>query len=167
MPLAPEKLAERARAVRLVVFDVDGVLTDGSIVFGPSGEALKAFHARDGMGMVLLRRAGFEVAILSARRTPIVDARMRDLGVALVDQGGQDKTEGLARLLATTGATGAQTAYMGDDVNDLPVFGRVGLSACPADAMAAVRAQADFVAAAAGGRGAARELCDLVLGART
>jgi 3-deoxy-D-manno-octulosonate 8-phosphate phosphatase (KDO 8-P phosphatase) len=159
-------LAERARHIRLVVFDVDGVLTDGRLYFGPQGEALKAFHARDGLGILRLRKAGVEVAILSARRSDLVDVRMADLGVRYVLQGADDKLAGLAQLLEATGVPPAQVAYMGDDVNDLPCLEQVGLAACPSDALPALRVRADFVAVERGGEGAARELADLVLEAR-
>lgn len=162
---APE-LVERARAVRLVVFDVDGVLTDGTLTYGAQGEALKTFHTHDGHGMVLLRLAGIEPAILSARDSEIVRTRMRELGVKHVVQGARDKSAGLDRLLAATGVAEHEVAYIGDDVNDLPVLVRVGLAACPADAAEEVRRKVHLIARRNGGKGAARELCELVLKAQ-
>lgn len=166
MPLSTDEVVERARRVRLLVFDVDGVLTDGRLVYGPDGEATKTFHVRDGFGIVLARLAGIPSAILSARDTEIVRTRMRELGVFLLEQGAHDKAAGLRRLAARTGIEPGEMAYMGDDVNDLPVFDHVLLSSCPADAAAEVRVRADFVAVAGGGQGAARELCERVLAAQ-
>ena len=166
MPLDAATLEARARRIRLVVFDVDGVLTDGRLTYGPDGEALKTFDVRDGHGIVLLRLAGIESAILSARDSEIVRARMRELGVRLVEQGRRDKSAGLDDLLARSGRLPEEVAFIGDDVNDLPVLARVGLSAAPADATAEVLAKVDFISSRPGGRGAARELAELVLRAQ-
>ncbi len=166
VPLAREELLVRARRVRLVAFDVDGVLTDGRLTYGPQGEALKTFHTRDGHGMVLLRLAGVPCAVLSARDSEIVRTRMRELGVFLLFQGERDKASGFERLCEAAGVLPDEIAYMGDDVNDIPVLERCGLAACPADAAAEALAHAHFVASQGGGCGAARELCDLVLAAR-
>jgi 3-deoxy-D-manno-octulosonate 8-phosphate phosphatase (KDO 8-P phosphatase) len=166
VPLPREELESRAKRIRLVVFDVDGVLTDGLLTYGPQGEALKTFSTHDGHGMVLLRLAGIPCAILSARDSEIVRTRMRDLGVPFVLQGQRDKGAGLDRLLALSGRDASEIAYMGDDVNDLPALARVGLPACPCDATPEVRAMAAFEATRPGGRGAARELAELVLKAQ-
>jgi 3-deoxy-D-manno-octulosonate 8-phosphate phosphatase (KDO 8-P phosphatase) len=166
MPLAPDVLAARARRIRLAVFDVDGVLTDGLLHYGPEGEAWKTFHVRDGHGIVLLRLAGVPSAVLTGRESEAVRARMRELGVRHVVTGCRDKGKGLEALLARAGVAAEEAAYMGDDVNDLPAFDRAGLSACPADADASLLARADLVVRAPGGRGAARELCDLLLAHR-
>jgi 3-deoxy-D-manno-octulosonate 8-phosphate phosphatase (KDO 8-P phosphatase) len=166
MALSLDALQERAARVRLVILDVDGVLTDGTLTYGPTGEALKTFHTRDGHGLVLLRLAGLPSAILSARDSEIVRTRMRELGVRHVLQGQRDKTRGLERLIELTGLTPDAMAFMGDDVNDLPVLTQVGLSAGPADAAPEVLARVDFVARSPGGRGAVRELCELVLKAQ-
>src|SRR5262249_18821375 len=122
--LPPMDLAARARDVRMLVLDVDGVLTDGSLFYGPSGEALKRFHTRAGHGLGLLRKAATDAAILSARSTPIVEARARDLGIATVLQGEAEKGVGLDRLLQRTGMSEGAIGYIGDDVNDLPVLAR-------------------------------------------
>lgn len=166
MPLDVPTLEGRARNIQLVLFDVDGVLTDGSLTYGPSGEALKTFHVRDGHGIVLLRLAGIRTGILSARDSEIVRARMRELGVTLLSQGQRDKSVGLDQLLQRAGVDASAVAFMGDDVNDLPVLARVGLSAAPADAEPDVLARVDFIAQRAGGQGAARDLCDLILRAQ-
>jgi 3-deoxy-D-manno-octulosonate 8-phosphate phosphatase (KDO 8-P phosphatase) len=159
-------LIERARRVKLAVFDVDGVLTDGTLTYGPEGEALKTFSVHDGHGIVLLREAGVTCAILSARDSDIVRVRMKDLKVPHVLQGERDKRAGFERLLALTGMGADEVAYIGDDVNDLPVLKVVGLSACPADAAPEVRPAVHLVCAKPGGRGAVRELCELILKAR-
>lgn len=166
MALPTEQLLERAKRIRLVIFDVDGVLTDGRMTYGPNGEATKTFHVRDGHGIVLLRLAGLQTAILSARNSEIVRTRMRELGVKHLVLGERDKTLGLARILEATDVSADQAAFIGDDVNDVPVFPLVGLSACPADAAAEARERADFVTSSGGGQGAARELCELVLKAQ-
>jgi 3-deoxy-D-manno-octulosonate 8-phosphate phosphatase (KDO 8-P phosphatase) len=166
MPLDAATLEERARKIQLVLFDVDGVLTDGTLTYGPNGEALKTFHVRDGHGIVLLRLAGIRTGILSARDSEIVRSRMRELGVTLLSQGQRDKSRGLDDLLLRSGVDASAVAFMGDDVNDLPALARVGLSAAPADAEPDVLARVDYVAPRAGGLGAARNLCELILKAQ-
>ena len=160
------ELQTRARAIRLAVFDVDGVLTDGLLTYGPSGEATKTFNVHDGHGLVLLRLAEISTAILSARDSEIVRTRMRELGVRYVLQGRRDKAQGLDELLRVTELEASQVAYIGDDVNDVPVLRRVGLAACPADARPEAKEAAHLVTSASGGRGAARELCELILKAQ-
>jgi 3-deoxy-D-manno-octulosonate 8-phosphate phosphatase (KDO 8-P phosphatase) len=156
----------RAANVRLLILDVDGVLTDGRLYFGPHGETLKVFHVRDGHGIKLLREAGIEVAILSSRHSEMVAARARELGLARVLQGQADKIAGYERLLAVTGTTPAQCAYMGDDWPDLDVLTRVGFAATVADAAPEVRKVSHWVAPAAGGRGAVRQLAEFILRAQ-
>jgi 3-deoxy-D-manno-octulosonate 8-phosphate phosphatase (KDO 8-P phosphatase) len=160
------RAAVRAAGVRLVVLDVDGVLTDGRLYFGPDGEALKVFDARDGHGVRLLREAGLTVALLSSRASPIVDRRASELDIAPVLQGERDKLAGLNRLLAATGIAAAECAYMGDDWPDLPVMERVGFAAAVADAAPEVRRAAHWIAEAEGGRGAVRALAEYVLRCR-
>ena len=160
---AREELEARAAAVRLIVFDVDGVLTDGGLYYGPDGEALKRFDVRDGHAMALARKAGLPCAWLTARSSPMVELRARELGIAIVRQGRRHKLEGLEEILGELATPPEACAYMGDDLNDLAPMARVGLPACPADAASEVRAQALFVAHHPGGRGAARELIELCL----
>jgi 3-deoxy-D-manno-octulosonate 8-phosphate phosphatase (KDO 8-P phosphatase) len=155
----------RAR-VRLLVLDVDGVLTDGSLWFGADGEVMKPFHVHDGLGIKQLLAAGIEVAIISGRRHPAVDARMRDLGVKRVMQGVDDKRAALASLLADTGIAAAEAACLVDDVPDLPLLQGVGLPAAVADAHPAALAAARHVTQRPGGRGAVREFCDWLLASR-
>jgi len=157
---------ERAAQVRLMIFDVDGVLTDGRLYYGAGGEAMKAFDVHDGHGVKLLREGGIEVAILTARQSEIVNTRARELGVARVVQGATDKVAGFERLLTDTDTQAHQCGYIGDDWPDLAVLARVGFAATVADAAPEVRAAAHWIAAAAGGRGAVRELAEFVLRAQ-
>lgn len=159
--------ALRAARVRLVVLDVDGVLTDGRLYFGADGEALKVFDVRDGYGVRLLREAGLGVALLSSRASPIVERRADELDISPVLQGERDKLAGLDRLLRSVGVPAAECAYLGDDWPDLPVMARVGFAAAVADAAPEVRRAAHWVAPAGGGRGAVRALAEFVLRSRT
>ena len=158
--------AVRAARVRLVVLDVDGVMTDGRLYFGPEGEALKVFDVRDGHGVRLLREAGLSVALLSSRSSPIVARRAGELDITPVLQGERDKLAGLNRLLAATGVAAEDCAYMGDDWPDLPVMAQVGFAAAVADAAPEVRRAAHWIAQAEGGRGAVRALAEYVLRCR-
>lgn len=158
-----DELRRRAAQIELLVFDVDGVLTDGGLNYGPDGELFKRFDVKDGMGIVMARLVGLPSAILTARTSKIVEVRARELGIPTVFQGRKDKTQGLLDLLAQTGTSPSRCAYMGDDVNDLGPMGIVALSACPSDAVSEVRKHASYVAHLPGGRGAARELIDLCL----
>jgi 3-deoxy-D-manno-octulosonate 8-phosphate phosphatase (KDO 8-P phosphatase) len=158
--------AERAAAVRLMILDVDGVLTDGRLYYGPSGEAMKAFDVRDGHGIKLLREGGVQVALLTARSSQIVATRARELGIERVEQGASDKVAGLERLLAATAVSANACGYIGDDWPDLAVMARVGFAATVADAALEVRAAAHWVAECPGGRGAVRELAQFVLRAQ-
>lgn len=153
----------RAQPIRLLVVDVDGVLTDGSIFMDNEGQEYKAFNVRDGHGLKLLQRAGLMVAIITGRSSGVVAHRARELGIAHVFQGIQDKRLAYAELKLATGLADHQIAYMGDDVVDLPVMVRVGLAAAPGDAHPLVQAQSHYVARQPGGRGAVRELCELLL----
>lgn len=166
MNVADEDLLRRAAAVRLAVFDVDGVLTDGRLFIGPAGEALKAFHVRDGHGLKTLARAGVEVALLTGRSSNIVTVRAQELGITRVAQGVQDKALVLAEWMAECALQAEQVAYLGDDEPDLGPMALAGLPAAVADAHPRVRAAARYVTAARGGRGGARELCDLILTSR-
>lgn len=159
-------LAARAARIRLAVFDVDGVFTDGRLLFGPQGEALKQFHVRDGHGIKRLRAAGIAVAVISGRSSAIVAARMAELGVDEVHQGHDDKLPVLRALLARRGVADQECCYCGDDEPDIAPLRAVGLPCAPADAHPAVLAVASVVTVAGGGAGAVREVCDLLLAAR-
>lgn len=158
-----QELHTLASKVQLVVFDVDGVLTQGGLHYGPQGEVMKTFHVRDGHGMVLARLLGLKVAWLTARSSEIVATRAKELGVTQVLQGQKDKKSGMLRILAEANLAAEQVAYMGDDLNDLPPLSMVGLPSCPADAVLEVRQEALFISKNGGGQGAARELLELVL----
>ncbi|MFO1466952.1 MAG: HAD hydrolase family protein [Steroidobacteraceae bacterium] len=158
--------ATKLATIGLVVFDVDGVLTDGRLYFGARGETLKVFHVRDGHGLKLLPQAGVEVAIISGRRSAALTARMRELGVRHVVQGCADKVEALRRIAGKAGVPLLRCACLVDDTPDLPLMSAVGFAAAVADAHPLVRRAAHWVSRTPGGRGAARELCDAILRAR-
>jgi len=163
-PAFPRALVARAARIRLVLLDVDGVLTDGRIWYGPAGEALKAFDVRDGHGIVMLRDQ-VDFGVISGRSGATSEARLRDLRFKHLVFGERDKLDGYAQL-AHLGVPDDEVAYMGDDVNDVPLLRKVGLAACPADAHPAVKDAVHLVSRAPGGRGAVRELCDLILRAK-
>ncbi|HSP00586.1 MAG TPA: HAD-IIIA family hydrolase [Thioalkalivibrio sp.] len=154
---------ELARDIQLVLFDVDGVLTDGSLFIGDGGEQYKAFNSKDGHGMRMLVDSGVQVGILTGRSSDVVAHRMRDLGIDLVVQGRRDKLNALDGLLEQAGVSAGHTAYVGDDVLDLPVMRRVALAIAVADAHPLVQQHAHWVTALPGGRGAAREACEFIL----
>jgi len=157
---------QRAARVRLMVLDVDGVLTDGRLFFGPQGEALKVFDVRDGHGIKMLLAHGVAMAILSARSSAIVEARARELGITHVLQGQSDKEQGFTDLLLETALTAADCGYAGDDLPDLPVLRAVGFAATVADACDEVKAIAHWIAPRPGGSGAVRALAEYVLRAK-
>ena len=158
-----DAIEKKAAGIRLVVFDVDGVLTDGSLILGESGNEYKIFHVRDGQGLVMLRDSGCKVAVITARNSRIVAERMQSLGIEYVFQGQSDKGKAMDNLLQKTGIEQAHTAYVGDDFLDLPAMKKAGLAIAVADAHPLVREQADWVTNASGGRGAAREVCELIM----
>ena len=161
-----QSVYEKAKKVRLVIFDVDGVLTDGMLYLTDSGEEIKAFNARDGHGMKMLRESGVELAIITGRASRCVEQRASNLGIELLFQGAADKARVYADLLAARKLDAGATAYMGDDVIDLPVLRRCGLALTVPDAPLAVKQHADYVTRAHGGRGAAREACELIMHAQ-
>ncbi len=150
-------------SIRLLVLDVDGVLTDGRLYFGPRGEALKAFHVRDGVGLKQLQRAGLQVAVISGRRSRMVAARCRELGVRHILQGVSDKLAALKRLCARLKLTTEACACVGDDLPDVPLMRAAALSFAVADAHHSARRAADVVTRLPGGCGAVREVCDHLL----
>jgi len=146
-----------------MVFDVDGVMTDGGLWYGPHGEVFKRFDVKDGHALVLARLTGLPAAILTARTSEIVAVRGAELKLAKVMQGKKDKGPALLELCAELKVAPSECSYMGDDVNDLAPMRQVGLAACPADAAPEARAASHFVAPSRGGHGAVRELCELVM----
>jgi 3-deoxy-D-manno-octulosonate 8-phosphate phosphatase (KDO 8-P phosphatase) len=160
-----DAVLERARAIRLLVLDVDGVLTDGRLYISAAGEELKVFHVRDGSGLVAIQRAGITVAIISGRDSPAVTRRATELGIRHVHQGVADKGALLDRLLDELGIAAEETACVGDDTPDAPMLRRAGLAIGVADAHPALLAAAHWVTKSNGGQGAVREVCDLLLSA--
>ena len=157
---------KRAARVRLVAFDVDGVLTDGGLYIGDNGVEYKAFYSRDGHGMRMLIDSGVDIGVITGRRSQLVADRMASLGVAHVYQGCRDKGPGFESLLKDTGLKGEEVAFVGDDVMDLPAMNRAGLAVAVADAHPLVIEQAHWKTASPGGRGAVREVCELVMRAK-
>lgn len=160
------RAAPRASRVRLLVLDVDGVLTDGGLFVSASGEEAKRFHVHDGLALVAARRAGLQIAVLSSRASAAVTRRMAELGVSEVHQGVADKAGALDALRERLGLAVADVAMMGDDLQDLPAMGRAGLALAPANAAAEVRRAAHWVARRRGGDGAVREAVEMLLKAR-
>jgi 3-deoxy-D-manno-octulosonate 8-phosphate phosphatase (KDO 8-P phosphatase) len=150
----------------LLICDVDGVLTDGRVIFDAAGVESKEFHVRDGAGLKYWIRAGHQAALLTGRESTVVARRAAELGITLVEQGALDKLPALGRLLAAAGCTAAEAAYVGDDLPDLPAMRAVGFSAAVADATEEVLEAADYVTTARGGAGAVREVVELILKAQ-
>lgn len=156
----------RAARVQLMIFDVDGILTDGSLHYGPDGEMIKTFNVLDGHGIKLLQQSGVATAIISARKSPIVARRASDLGIQHLFQGVHDKRAAFEELLALTGTREDACGFIGDDVIDLPILLRVGFAASVPNAHGEVKTRVHYVTQASGGRGAARELCDFIIRAQ-
>jgi len=165
-PDYPQEVKERAKNIRLLILDVDGVLTDGRLYFGPQGETLKVFHVRDGHGIKMLQRAGIEVAFLSGRRSDAAYHRAKELGVSRFYEGSRDKVTVLEEIMGAMQIEAAAVAAVGDELVDLPLFSRVGLGVAVADAAPEVKAASHWVTNLPGGRGAVREVCDLLLKAQ-
>jgi len=166
MPEFDALLLQRAARVRLLALDVDGVLTDGRLYFDRHGNELKAFHTRDGLGLRVLQRCGLTVALITGRSSEMVTARARALGIEHVYQGANDKLSAYHDLLERTGQVDDAVCYAGDDWVDLPLLQRVGLAVAVPDADDAVRDCAHWVTARAGGQGAVRDICNLLLEAQ-
>lgn len=158
-----QELYAKARQVRLAVFDVDGVFTDGTLYLTDGGEEIKAFNSLDGHGLKMLRESGVELAIITGRTSKSVALRAKNLGIELVYQGIEDKARAFAELLAARRLDAAATAYMGDDVVDLPVLTRCGLALTVPAAPLLVKQHAHYVTRAGGGHGAVREVCELIM----
>ncbi|MCO5762646.1 MAG: 3-deoxy-manno-octulosonate-8-phosphatase KdsC [Gammaproteobacteria bacterium] len=159
-------ILERASRIRLAIFDVDGVLTDGSLFIGDDGQEYKAFNSRDGHGMTMLRQTGVTLAIITGRSSEVVRIRMTSLGINHLYQGIQDKLMAYEELKQSLNLTDEAIAYVGDDVVDLPVLRRAGLAVAVADAHPLVQRHAHWRTASPGGRGAARDLCELLMEAQ-
>ncbi|GGE48591.1 hypothetical protein GCM10007421_23580 [Halopseudomonas oceani] len=161
-----EKLIDRAKAIRLAIFDVDGVLTDGRLYFMPDGTEFKSFNTLDGHGIKMLIASGVEVAIISGRKSPLVERRAANLGIKHLIQGREDKLTALAELREIVPVEMQEIAFLGDDLPDLPVMRRVGLGMAVASADGFVREHAHGITSASGGGGAAREFCELIMRAQ-
>ena len=161
-----DDLTARLQQLRLMAFDVDGILTDGRLYFSDDGTEFKSFHTLDGQGMTMLRDAGIKLALITSRRSALVERRARDLGVHFCYQGVQAKRETLDEILDELKLQPAQAGYMGDDLLDLGALGRAGFAATVPAAPAAVRSRCHYVTGAPGGGGAVREVCELILGAQ-
>lgn len=164
--MTEESLVARLQRIELLVLDVDGVLSDGRIIYSDAGAELKAFHVRDGSGLKLWEREGKKSAIITGRRSPIVERRAKELGVEMVVQGADDKHASLRRVLEALQLSADQACAMGDDIVDAGMMRACGLAATPADANDEAKAVADFVTAARGGRGAVREVIEWILRAQ-
>lgn len=153
----------RATRIKLAAFDIDGVMTDGGLHYTDDGGELKTFNVQDGLGIVLMRRAGFELAIVTGRTSGVVESRASDLGIHHVFQGVADKRATVAGLLEKLGLQWSECAYMGDDLIDLSVMAQCGLAIAPANARPVVKAHAQLVTDAAGGQGAVREAIEFIM----
>ena len=160
------ELYDRARRIRLVIFDVDGVLTDGSLFITDAGEEFKAFHSHDGHGMKMLKATGVQLAIITGRTSRTVELRAKNLGVAILYQGVEDKLAVFEEILSSFGFEHEACAYMGDDVVDLPVMRRCGLAVAVPAAPPLVKSHAQYVTRQPGGRGAVREVCEIIMHAQ-
>lgn len=158
-----DTLLAKAAKIKLLLLDVDGVLTDNKLFYGDNGVEYKSFHTRDGHGMVMLQKSGIEIGIITGRQSELVKRRMQDLKVAHLYQGVPDKLPTFLALMEKLGIELEEVAYMGDDILDLPILTRVGLSATVANADPEVLKRVDFISQNRGGEGAVRELCELIL----
>lgn len=161
-----QAIYQQAKAIKLVIFDVDGVLTDGRLFIGDDGQEYKAFHSRDGLGMTMLQRTGVTIGIITARQSNVVKVRMESLNINHLYQGQQQKRPAYEQMLQQLQLTPTQVAYVGDDLIDLPIMTRVGLSVAVADAHPLVKQQAHWITPNPGGAGAARDLCELIMHAQ-
>jgi 3-deoxy-D-manno-octulosonate 8-phosphate phosphatase (KDO 8-P phosphatase) len=158
-----KKVREKLEGIKMLILDVDGVMTDGRIIMDGDGREMKNFYVRDGHGLVMLQRHGIRVAILTGRTSSVVDHRARDLKITEVYQGALNKKAVFARILEKNSLAPEQTAYLGDDIVDIPVLKRVGFSAAVADAVDEVKKHVDYVTVCRGGQGAVREICEMLL----
>ena len=154
---------EKAKNIRIVIFDVDGVLTDGSLYLTDAGEEIKAFNSRDGHGMKMLKASGIELAIITARESRSVRLQAENLNISLLYQGEKNKLKVFESLITKLGLGKSSCAYVGDDLIDLPVMTRCGLSICVPSAPALVKKHAHYVTNSEGGHGAVREVCELIM----
>ncbi len=155
--------ANKAEPIKLILLDVDGVLTDGGITYATADSESKCFDIQDGMGITMAVRSGLKVGVLTGRMSPMVERRARELKIGVVKQGYHEKLAGWEEILREEQVQGSEIAYIGDDVQDLPVLWRAGFSCAPANAVAEVKSEVDYVCQRSGGHGAVREFIDLLL----
>lgn len=158
-----KKISEKLAKIKMLILDVDGVMTDGGILMDSDGREMKKFNVRDGHGLVMIQRHGIQVAILTGRTSAVVEHRARDLRISEVYQGALNKKEVFATILEKNRLAPEEIAYMGDDIVDIPVLKMVGFSAAVADALDVVKRSVDFVTVQPGGKGAVREVCEMLL----
>lgn len=158
-----KEILEKLKKIKMLILDVDGVMTDGKIIMDSEGREMKNFNVRDGHGLVMLQRYGIRVGILTGRTSTVVDHRARDLKITEVYQGALNKKDVFATILEKNGVEPEAIAYLGDDIVDIPVLKRVGFSAAVADAMELVKKSVDYVTVHKGGEGAVREICEMLL----
>jgi len=161
--MTKKNIQEKLKKVKMLMLDVDGVMTDGGIVMDDDGREMKTFNVRDGHGLVMIQRYGLQVAILTGRTSAVVEHRARDLKIAEVYQGALNKKDVFEEILKKNNLTAEAIAYMGDDIVDIPVLKRVGFSATVADAVELVKKSVDYITVNPGGRGAVREICEMLL----
>ncbi len=161
-----QDILAKASIVKLLICDVDGVMTDGRLFFSDAGLEYKAFHSRDGLGIIMLQRSGIPLAIITARRSDVVTHRMKNLHIELVFQGQKNKLQAFDEICQQLDLQPEQIAYIGDDLVDLPVMKKVGLSIAVADAHERVKQHADWVTSHSGGQGAVRDVCELLMQAQ-
>ncbi len=159
-------IQQKAAQIRLVIFDIDGVLTSGALFIGDDGQEYKAFHSRDGHGLRMLQDSGVQVAIITGRSSKVVQHRAKDLGIQHVYQGRREKLPAFEELLQATGFSAEQVAYVGDDVMDLPIMIRTGLAIAVQDAHSLVKKKAHWLTPSNGGMGAGRDVCELIMDAQ-
>lgn len=161
-----QDILDKAAKIKLLVFDVDGVLTDGSLIIGDAGEEYKAFYSKDGLGMKMLQQTGVQIAVITARRSNVVIHRMQSLGIKHIYQGQSDKLPAFKQILNELNLSAEQAAYVGDDVIDLPVLLQAGLAITVQDAHPLAKQHAHWQTPQCGGRGAARDVCELIMQAQ-
>ena len=164
--MTKKNLQEKLKKIKMLVLDVDGVMTDGSIIMDSDGREMKNFNVRDGHGLVMIQRHGIKVAILTGRTSAVVDHRARDLKITEVYQGALNKRAVFDQMLKKNNLSPEETAFIGDDIVDIPVLKRVGFSAAVADALDVVKKPVDYITANKGGQGAVREICEMLLNAQ-
>ncbi|MCW9048415.1 MAG: 3-deoxy-manno-octulosonate-8-phosphatase KdsC [Gammaproteobacteria bacterium] len=161
-----QDITEKAKKIKLVIFDIDGVLTTGALFIGDDGQEYKAFHSKDGHGLRMLQDSGVEVAIITGRTSNVVAHRAKDLGITRIYQGKREKLPAYEELIKETGLNHEQIAYVGDDVVDLPVMSKVGLAICVQDGHSFVKQHSHWITESNGGCGAGRDVCEMILEAQ-